>query len=386
MLIEDLDLAKPPFWIAVIGAAVVLSLIRHLPAKTPLFAAINATLLAYLIGAVNASLVIAGLIAAWYVARRLHGTTRHWPWLIPAGLLTLALFFVQKLPGAAASLHAVGLAPVLSAIGFSYAALRLVELWRAMVDKRHEPIGAVETINYILPFHMMAAGPIQSIDDFIAQPGVASQLSRLDAIQGIYRIALGCFKKFVVAATVDATLLGDLSEPGVKWIVQGPAFFIWLYLDFSAYSDIACGAGRLMRVHTPENFNKPYIARNMIDFWERWHISLSLWIRRNVFYPTQLTLVRSLGPKRTLFCASIAFLVAFSLCGVWHQVTLGWFLWGLTNAVGLVAVNIYRSRMQKRIGATGVRGYLANRWIHAFAVLLTLAWVSLSQIPVIAGW
>lgn len=384
MLIEDLDLAKPPFWIAVVAAALLLCFAKTPPAKRLLFAIVNLGLVAHLIGLANTSIVLATLLAAAWIAGRLHRTARHWPWLLPAGLITLGLFFAQKLPGAAESMHVAGLAPILSAIGFSYAALRLVELWRAMVDRRHEPPGPIETVNYIIPFHMLAAGPIQSFDDFVSQPGVPDRLTATEAIGGIYRIALGCFKKFVLASTVNAILLDDLSEPGAKWVIQAPAFFIWLYLDFSAYSDIACGAGRLMRIHTPENFNRPYLARNMIDFWERWHISLSLWIRRNIFFPTQLTLVRSLGPKRTLLCASIAFVIAFSLCGVWHQVTLGWFLWGLVNAIGLVIVNIYRTRLQRMLGASGVKNYLANKWIHVAAVAVTLALVSLSQVPVIA--
>ena len=81
--------------------------------------------------------------------------------------------------------------------------------------------------------------------------------------------------------------------------------YLWLYLDFSAYSDIAVGVGRLMGVATPENFNRPYLARNMIDFWERWHISLSLFIRRNMFIPIQLALMRRTDGRRPLLVASV---------------------------------------------------------------------------------
>ena len=73
---------------------------------------------------------------------------------------------------------------------------------------------------------MLAAGPIQSFDDFVSQPGVPDRLTATEAIGGIYRIALGCFKKFVLASTVNAILLDDLSEPGAKWVIQAPAFFI----------------------------------------------------------------------------------------------------------------------------------------------------------------
>lgn len=385
MKVQDLDLAQPPFWMLVVVATVALAFARRPAAKSPLFSLLNVTLLGYLVGWWAASFIGVGVIASWWLAGRLHRTTRPMPWLIGAGLLTTGIFFVQKLPGTATALHVSGLAPILSAIGFSYAALRMVELWRAMVDKRHRPPSIVETVNYLLPFHMLAAGPIQSIDDFVAQPGMDRPLTSRDAMEGIWRIALGCFKKFVLASSLNAALLGDLAEPGVKWLVQAPVFFLWLYLDFSAYSDIACGAGRLMRVHTPENFNKPYLARNMIDFWDRWHISLSLWIRRNLFYPTQLSLMRWTGGTRPLLCASIAFFVAFSLCGVWHQVTTAWFLWGVINAVGLIVVNVYRAKLQRRLGSTGMKRYLASRWIKWVAMALTLALVSVAQVPIIAA-
>ena len=146
---------------------------------------------------------------------------------------------------------------------------------------------------------------------------------------------------------------------------------IWLYLDFSAYSDVAVGVGRLIGVATPENFNRPYLARNIIDFWERWHISLSQFIRRNIFIPLQLALLRCTDGQRPLLVASLAFSVSFLLCGLWHQISLRWLAWGAFHAAALVICNLYRYWLTKRLGRKGVNRYVANRWIRLVMMALT---------------
>ena len=105
---------------------------------------------------------------------------------------------------------------------------------------------------------------------------------------------------------------------------------------------MSVGIGQLIGVATPENFNKPFLARNIMDFWERWHISLSQFIRRNVFIPVQLSLMRKTGGRAPLWIASFAFLISFAFCGLWHGVSWPWFAWGLYQAAGLVTCNLYR--------------------------------------------
>ena len=122
---------------------------------------------------------------------------------------------------------------------------------------------------------MLAAGPIQSYDDFAAQPALPSALRPVEALAAFERIAAGLFKKYVVANLVLQLFLTDYRSAGPYVLLEAQLTYIWLYLDFSAYSDMAVGVGRLLGVATPENFNRPYLARNVIDFWERWHISLS---------------------------------------------------------------------------------------------------------------
>jgi D-alanyl-lipoteichoic acid acyltransferase DltB (MBOAT superfamily) len=154
--------------------------------------------------------------------------------------------------------------------------------------------------------------------------------------------------------------------------------YLWLYLDFSAYSDIAVGIGRLIGVPAPENFNRPYLARNMIEFWERWHISLSQFIRRNVFIPIQMTLMRRSEGEHPLLISSFAFTVAFLLCGLWHSIGWVWLAWGLFQAAGLIVCSLSRHVLIKRLGRKGYNRYLANPWIRLVAIAVTFEFAALA--------
>ena len=198
---------------------------------------------------------------------------------------------------------------------------------------------------------MLAAGPIQAYDDFIAQPEVPPALTARQSLTFLERIASGLFKKFVLANYIDRLFLTGFHAHGPYFLLEMQFNYLWIYLDFSAYSDVAIGLGGLMGVATPENFNRPYMARNVIEFWERWHISLSQFIRRNLFIPIQLALVRRTDGRLPILSASVAFGVSFLLCGLWHSISLPWLAWGAFQALGLIVCNLYRHALTKRLGA-----------------------------------
>ncbi len=286
------------------------------------------------------------------------------------GIAVLALFVVHKMP----DLHLPGaarLGPALAVIGFSYVALRLVDAARAIADGRCPPPGPAATVNYLLPFHMLSAGPIQSYEEFVVQPAVPPALSFREAVGALERIAAGMFKKYILANLIESLLLTGFRARGAYLLAEAPLNFLWLYLDFSAYSDVAVGVGRLIGVATPENFDRPYLARNVVEFWERWHISLSQFIRRNLFIPLQLALMRRTDGRHPLGVASVAFTISFLLCGLWHNVSWPWLAWGGFQAAGLIACVVYRAYLLRRLGRKGLNRYLANRPIRAAGCVLT---------------
>ncbi len=348
--------------------------------------------------------VLGGLLIAWLLLHAIEPPENRsrrgvrLAALLLSGVVVLAMFVLHKLHGldiwlqtqpwfGTSGIDSVKeVQRVLSVIGYSYMALRWVDLSLAVSEGRHKPPGPLETINYLAPFHMLAMGPIQSFDDFKGTPPSPSAPGVVDSFKALDRIASGLFKKYVLAAIVDGLFLTKFRSRTPYFLIELQMNYVWMYLDFSAYSDIAVGLGMLIGRPAPENFNRPFIARNMIDYWERWHISLSQFIRRNVFIPIQMTMLRSTGGASPLACASIAFLCSFLLCGVWHEISWRWFAWGLWHATGLVVCNLYRAFLLKKLGRKGVNAYMANPWFKAAATFITFEYVALSLVIVMADF
>ena len=279
---------------------------------------------------------------------------------------------------------------LLLVVGFSYVCLRIIDLMRTLQLSPQWTPSFLDTLNYLLPFHMLTAGPIQKYSDFIEHhPSKEHSLSAEDYVDrwllGGERIATGLFKKFCIAGLIQGIFLTQfapsMTTDGWALFIEAHWFYIWLYFDFSAYSDIAIGIGTLCGLHTPENFNKPLFSRNLTVFWERWHISLSLWIRTHLYTPIQLHFARKTKNKHPLLISTLAFSVAFLLCGAWHDVSFRFVCWGGLHALGLSLCNAYKHYLIKRWGRKTIRKvYMQNRWIQWTATFLTFEFVALSLV------
>lgn len=378
------DLFTVSFWAVVAAAMLVLTPLTCADGRQGAFAAINIAFL-WLLQPLLVPGAIGGVVVVYVLLRMATPGPRAQAvlWLLLSG--ALAIMVVHKLPQLSPPWEPfISVHPALAAIGFSYVFLRIVEVSRAVCGERHRAPGPLALFNYLMPFHMLAAGPIQSYDDFASQPAVPAPLSRAEALRGVERIAFGLFKKFVVAYTIERVFLTGFSTGGWYFLLEVHLYALWFYIDFSAYSDIAAGIGKLIGVRTPENFNQPYLARNMIDFWERWHITLGLWLRRNLFIPLQLGLSRHTQGRHGVMVATVSLGLAFCLCGLWHGATLPFFVWGAMHGVGIMVTNLYRTGLRRLLGKAGLGRYLSNPWIRAAATALTIEWVAASL--VVVGW
>ena len=229
--------------------------------------------------------VLLGVLAAWLVLRWAGRAGRGASWAVwLGGAAVLGLFLLHKLPHAAAGVGAERAEPILAAIGFSYVALRLIDATRAIRDDRLPSPDLPMTLNYLLPFHMLAAGPIQTYEEFISQPAVPPALTPRPGLGRAGAYHFGSVQKVYSRQLHRSTLPDRLPRRGPYFLLELQLNFLWLYLDFSAYSDVAIGLGSLLGIATPENFNRPLFARNLIEFWERWHITLSRFIRNTYSY------------------------------------------------------------------------------------------------------
>jgi D-alanyl-lipoteichoic acid acyltransferase DltB (MBOAT superfamily) len=374
MTFSVVDITTPQFWLVVLGGCLFLTPVVQADLRRALWATINLVFLWLLLGK-GLLAVAAGLVLVYLLLRSLT-IERPLPLVIVTLLAAIALFVVHKLPWIGEDLKIPAVHPILVTVGYSYVFLRLVDVARATWERRYPPPKLVDLVNYLVPFHMLAAGPIQAWDEFVEQPRIPAALSTGQAFSMLERIVHGLFKKYVLAFVVLKVFLTQGRATGWYRLVEINMAYIWLYLDFSAYSDIAVGIGGLLGVATPENFRRPYLARNITDFWERWHISLSMWIRRNLFFPMQMALVRRTGGKHALWCASIAIFISFVLCGAWHGLNRPFLLWGLANAGGLIAVNLYRHWLKNRLGSKGVARYMSSVPIRILAVACTFEFIA----------
>ena len=375
----DIDINGALFWGVAIFAIVLLNLCTRIKVKTYAFSAVNLAFLWLLLG--SSALTVAAGLGLFFVTLHLASKQRSAAFVVAAaGCALFALFVMNKLQGRVEALSHVG--PLLSLIGFSFMVLRCVDVLRAVKTKRVAVPGPLDLLNYLAPFHMLAAGPIATFEDHNRKPFEHLPMRLERVMEGLELIARGLFNKFVICYILDQLFLSDFQSTGATFVIEMLVFTLWSYLDFSAYSMIALGIGLLAGVPTPINFRNPLVGRNLIDFWDRWHISLSTFVKNNVFMPIYITMMRRSGPARPLFYASVATMVSFVLVGLWHGLSLGWFLWGSLHAVGLVAVRYYGHFLQQSLSPSALKSYRESGVVRGFATMATYAYVTLAFYPV----
>lgn len=181
---------------------------------------------------------------------------------------------------------------------------------------------------YITYFPQLVAGPIERYNDLMPQFKQKLDVNYPNLRYGINKILLGLFKKVVVADTlslyVDYVFFNADTSNGLQLYVGLVFFAIQMFCDFSGYSDIAIGSARLMGIRLTENFNKPFKALSVNEYWQRWHISLTNWIRDYIFYPIMYS-----RPKQFFFNTIIVFLAI----GIWHGANINFIIFGLIHGV-----------------------------------------------------
>lgn len=192
---------------------------------------------------------------------------------------------------------------------------------------------------YVAYFPQLVAGPIERATHLAPQLTQPRTLRRAWIAEGSWLILWGLFKKAVIADNI-APRVDEVFLPGNDWASGGVrliatyGFAIQIYCDFSGYSDIARGLGRLMGIDIMRNFDLPYLAKNPPEFWRRWHISLSFWFRDYLFLPLAYALTRRtdretiLGIKAQLWIYAGASMITMLLCGLWHGAAWTFVVWG----------------------------------------------------------
>jgi len=263
-------------------------------------------------------------------------------------------------------------------LGISFFTFRAISYQVDIYRKKTEPSqNPISFLVYFTLFPLITAGPI------IRYVDLREQLKEREVnfscfIGGLERFVLGLIKKVLIAGTfagiadrIFSAQIQDLSM-GFAW-VGILSYTFQIFFDFSGYTDMAIGIGTMLGFNFAENFNFPYMAKNVQDFWNRWHITLSSWLRDYIFLPLAYYISKKLKKERYLMIKTdriiyfIAIAVTFFICGFWHGAGWTFIIWGLYFALFLVLEQF------------GMRRLLKRTWLplqHFYALLVVIVgWV-----------
>lgn len=254
--------------------------------------------------------------------------------------------------------------------GMSY----VIEVYRKNVAVQKNPF---KLAMYIVLFPQLIAGPIVRYSD------VAKEIDRRESTieeieEGIERFIIGLGKKAILANTL-ALMVDTIWKQGagdntvsVAWL-GSIAYSLQIYFDFSGYSDMAIGLGRMFGFHFSENFDHPYMSKSITEFWRRWHISLSSWFRDYVYIP--------LGGNRKHVYVNLA--IVFILTGIWHGAAWNFVLWGMWHGFFMLVERAFKSRKKECSTEVdgGLKGVVAKSFIKTLIarvytiLVVNLGWV-----------
>ncbi len=320
----------------------------------------------------NIVLIVAAAFAAWLggLCMERFPRLKKPVFIATVGLLTanLVVFkYLNFLTGTAEALTGLdfGLKEIALPIGISFYTFQIlsyvIDLYRGEISLQKNPF---MLLLYVSLFPQLIAGPIVRYKTVETELTVRSE-SLSDAAAGCRRFIVGLAKKVLIANRVALAAEIIYSSNGgeygtlMYWLAS-LAYTMQIYYDFSGYSDMAIGLGRIFGFHFPENFDYPYVSTSVTEFWRRWHISLSRWFRDYIYIP--------LGGSRTTRLKWVRnILVVWGLTGLWHGADWNFIIWGLYFAALLLAEKLVYGGLLRRLPK-------AVGWIYTFFAV-NLSWV-----------
>ena len=239
----------------------------------------------------------------------------------------------------------------------------LIDVYRREVSAQRNFISLA---TYVSLFPQLVAGPIVRYQTIVED--LQNRITVPENVFiGLRRFVIGLAKKVLIADQM-AFIADKIFDTPAATV---PCAFVWvgavaytlqIFYDFSGYSDMAIGLGRVFNFRFLENFNYPYCAQSIKDFWRRWHISLSSWLRDYLYIPLG-------GNRKGKFRTYINMYIVFGLCGLWHGATWNFAVWGLYHGTGLVAERLALGKLWEKIGLYRIGRCLLNLYVLLFAVV-----------------
>ena len=320
------------------------------------------------------------------VLRRCQRDHTIWPaaaFLLPIAFLAYIKYASDLLNPFTAVLAPIGLSKFAGFfIGVSYLSFRLVHLVQEVRNEVVEMPTVWEYLSFAFFVPTLTVGPISPYSKFIRSLRTPD---RQDTPLGrsLLRILVGFTKYIFLGSLVAQFTYAGLLEDGhphavIDLAIAIPAYAVYLYCNFSGYCDMVIGVSGLLGIAVAENFDRPFMTRNLQEFWTRWHITLSLWIRDLLFTPLSKWMMRKFGPKSASHVIAASLFISFLVVGVWHGKGTNFLTFGALQGAGLVTVHYYTVWLKKTLGRDGYTAYRKNTVIQVVASVTTFCYFSLT--------
>jgi len=310
------------------------------------------------------------LVAGWFLLIRQRGVHR---------LIFYSAIFLGLLPLLGGKFIPLFNIPYgLTFLGLSYVTFRSLDVIIGIQDGLIHSLPPIQYLTFLLFFPTISSGPIDRYnrfaEDWKKNRTGAEFLQDLDS--AVHHIFTGFLYKFILAVLIKQYWL-DPSAQGMQFLPIFSymyAYTLYLFFDFAGYSAFAVGFSYLLGIHTPENFNRPFLSRNIRDFWNRWHISLSWWFRDHIYSRFVVAALKGHWFKDKYVASYLGFLITFGLMGLWHGTAWYYLLYGLYHGV-LLSVSDMLSRWNKRVKIWG-EGF----WWQAASIFITVNLISFGML------
>ena len=259
----------------------------------------------------------------------------------------ILMVFLAGLPLVLVKVLAVFKISGLGFLGISYMTFKLIqiiiEIYDGLIEK---PMGPLDYVHFLLFFPALSSGPIDRsrrfLEDWKKQRTKDEYLEL--AGTGLFRLVLGLFYKLVISGMVFQQMTSIRYKDFSFFVIYMYLYTAYLFFDFAGYSLMAVGASNVLGIETPMNFNIPFFSVDIKDFWNRWHITLSTWLRDFVFSRVVMRFMRKKIFKKRLTTAMVAYMINMTFMGFWHGITLIYIAYGFYHGILMAAFEWYQKK------------------------------------------
>jgi len=326
-------------------------------------------------------------VTTFLCARSMQGDpprARRWMWTGIVIVLAALSFFkyrgfithnVSEWLAALGVFRGVSVGAIVLPLGISFYSFEAISYLVDVRQKRLQKLDFIDLCLFICFWPHLIAGPIVRARELIPQLKFSVEFETSVVVRGLDRIVWGLVQKNLfansLAGWIDTGFLPDVARLNTtvdNWFLA-VAFGLQIYFDFAAYSNMAIGSAQLLGIRLPENFSFPYHAMTPPEFWAKWHMTLSRWVRDYLFFPIN---ARYAGSPWALYLSLIG---VMALVGLWHGAGWGFVLWGIMHGSYLVLYRIWEALRSTRLGPLTTSRYTSWAWRALTLVMVATAWI-----------